>query len=209
MNGNGASFGKRFLEHLTERWYVYVLWAVFAVITCIWIFSMVTSAGKAKKITVFVSGYECNVKGLHDKLSEELPQGIEEIAVRYALVSDVNYGVYYSTVALVDSDIIILPESRVFGDDCEAKFCALSLALAREYFGENEYYFVGGNAYGIRVYDKTTGSGACKDYITYSRAGNAEENYWLFFNKSSMHLGEFAGSESNSAVTVAKRLLSL
>ena len=59
---------------------------------------------------------------------------------------------------------------------------------------------------GIKIYSKDTHSGMLDNFITYNN-DDSEEDYYMFINRKSLHLGEFNDSPYNGAISVLKGLL--
>ena len=69
-----------------------------------------------------------------------------------------------------------------------------------------------GKAYGIKIYDKQTDEKAISS-INYVAEGKEKENFYLLFNKKSVHLSDLSDegkkSDMDGAIEIAKRLLAL
>ena len=87
----------------------------------------------------------------------------------------------------------------------------MDLSDVKEIFGEDAECGAAiyeDKAYGVKIYDKETDVGRASRYLTYTYVGENGErqavgDYYLFFNKKSMHLGKLSGSDLDGALVLA------
>ena len=181
----------RFLKNVFSQLHRWVLWALLSAIFWGWIFGFVTDTSPAKKVTLYAQVPACEDKALALALEAEKPEQIRMVKVHpfsYAL---------FDAEELATADLYIVCASQVeqFLDD----FAPLdSEAIDLE---GRELYTARGRAYGIKVYDAASGTGAALDYLHYAEG----EDCYLFFNASSPHLTAGDGA----ALQIARALLDL
>lgn len=169
----------------------YLFWLVASTIFWLWIFSFLTDAPTSKKVTLYANVPALAEPGLSVALESELPDGIRMIRAHsfdYFMFGD---------PATAEGDIYVLPVSA---------FETYRDVLAPIAPAEGETLFYDGpTAYGVKVYDAATGDGAALQYIRYTGEDLPNEDYYLFFGKSSLHTGE----QDTAAFTVADSFLAL
>lgn len=191
----------KIIKNIFSKFYLYVIWAMLALMLWGWIFTLITDTAPKNKVTVYVDVVALDDVELTVELEKSKPDGIKMVKVH-----PFSYASFDAT-AIVDGDIYIVKQSDIEG--YLASFCPLSQDLLAQY-SDRGLYSSEGEAYGIKVYDARTSSGCATKYIDYSPKGGAEaEDYYLFFNKDSLHAGDLNGAESDAALEIARALLSL
>ncbi len=160
------------IKRILSRFPVYLLWALASVILWSYVFSFITDAKPARKLSLYISIDQIEEVELAARLEEKgLPDGIRMIKVRpfsYAMFSDQD---------LLSADLYIVRASEA--ESWRDSFRPLPDGMD----GDLE---LGNGAQGIRVYDAETGVGVFDDLIDYSASGAAEDCY-LFFGAQSQH----------------------
>ena len=192
----------KIIKNILSKFYLYILWAMLALMFVGWIFTFITDTVPKYKVTVYADVAQVDEIELRVELEKNKPDNI-----RMVKVHTFSY-VAFSSTAIADGDIYLIKQSDI--DDYIASFCPLSAELCDRYAERGIYYNEEGVAYGIKVYDKTSSTGCATGYIDYSPVADAEaEDYYLFFNKDSLHGGALTEVESDAAITIANALLAL
>lgn len=181
----------RTLKNIWTQLYRFVFWALISAIFWGWIFTLVTDAPPARKVTVYLQVEECRDRELVLKLEENMPAGIRKVKVH-----PFSYAVFGND-DLLNADVYVVRESDA--DEMLASFAPLDGEQGD--WGDRELLRRDGKIYGVKVYDAASGVGDLRDYVQY----DAGENYYLFFNASSRHLG----SGDGAALRVAEEMLKL
>ncbi|MGN0814133.1 MAG: hypothetical protein ACI4MH_02740 [Candidatus Coproplasma sp.] len=192
----------KIIKNIFSKFYLYILWAMLALMFVGWIFTFITDTVPKYKVTVYADVAQVDEIELRVELEKHKPDDI-----RMVQVHAFSY-VAFSSTSIADGDIYLIKQSDI--EDYIASFCPLSAELCDRYSERGIYYNEEGVAYGIKVYDKTSSTGCATGYIDYSPAADAEaEDYYLFFNKDSLHGGALTEVESDAAITIADALLAL
>ena len=102
-------------------------------------------------------------------------------------------------------DILIVPESKL------DTFHTYSFVKLDDLFVNSfcssvyEFYDFDNIHCGLKIYSQDTCSGILDEYIRYSN-DESNENYYMFINEESYHLGNFNNSKYNGAINVLKGL---
>lgn len=170
---------KRILSNLHR----YVLCALGSVLIWTWIFTIITDAPRAKKVTVMCDTVSVQDALLAEVLKHELPKGIRTVKVRHVSYMEMTFGMDD------EADIYIIPGSKM---EASIEY----LVPLQEQRSDGDAVF-GGEVYGWLL------DGAASSYIGY----DASENYYLCFSKTSPHLGELNDSNDDAAVKIPQKIL--
>ena len=181
----------RFLKNVFSQMHRWVLWALISVMFWAWVFTWVNDTSPAKKVTLYAQVDVCEDEALAQKLAESRPEGIRMVKVHpfsYAMFDDGD---------LQGADLYIVRASEI------ETFLQDFAPIGEEDwdFGERELYRADGIPYGVKIYDAASGEGAASEYLRY----DPREDYYLFFNAASLHLGDGDGA----ALQLAELLLKL
>ena len=180
---------KRFFSQLHR----YLFWLLLMAFFWAWIFFMLTDTVKAKKVTVYIDAPEVRSAELEAALSGSLPEGIKLIKVH-----SFSYAAF-NTLAANSADIYVM-SADVLMENIE-NLAPISSAAGE--CADGGYYFEG-ELYGLPV-RQAAGACAAASYIGYSGDGE----YYICFNKDSVHITNGTGRGDGAAYAVAERMLAL
>lgn len=196
-----ARCAMKIIKNIFSKFYLYLLWTMFALMFVGWIFMIITDTSSKNKVTVYADVISVDDLELRIELEKSKPDYIKMVKVH-----PFSY-VAFSSSSILNGDIYIIKQSDA--EEYLASFSPLTQNLCSEY-SDRGLYLSEGVAYGIKVYDALTASGCASRYINYSPLPDAEaEDYYLFFNKDSLHAGGLNGSANDAALVVANALISL
>ena len=181
----------RTLKNIWSQMHRFVFWALISAVFWSWVFTLVTDTTPERKVTVYLQVESCRDRELSVKLEESRPEGIRMVKVHpfsYALFGDTD---------LANADVYVMRET-----DAEQMLDAFAPLDGEAWdTGGRELYRRDGKLYGVKAFDAASGAGAAADYLDYPPG----EDYYLFFNVSSPHLG----SGDGAALRIAEELLKL
>ncbi|MCR5809219.1 MAG: hypothetical protein K6G56_06610 [Clostridiales bacterium] len=184
---------KRILSQLHR----YVVWALVSALICGFVFFRVTDAKKEKKITIYARVPSVSCEELSLELEKNKPEGIKLINVHHFSYDLFGMDVFES------GDVFIISKS-----DAELYRANLCEIAGR---GENDL-IIDGKVCGWLFYDAESRSCPASSYFDftfYEGDGYANEDYYICFNKDSVHIGDINGSADDAAIQTAEHLLSL
>lgn len=192
----------RVIKKILANLHRYVLWLLISVLLWSWIFTFLNDTTMKRKVMLFVNAPSVDDAALEHTLSEDLPEGIKMVKVH-----SFEYAAFLADEA-DNADMYILSASDLANNLDRLQ------AVPGDAFGADRAAFIkDGKVFGICVYDRESGSGAAKSFITYAdESGESlypDENYYLCFNKKSMHIGDWNDGKDSAAVSVAEKLLTL
>lgn len=169
------------------------------------IFDTLSKPRLQNKIQVLIGADVKNKKGFDEYFLDACNDDIYTVDSTFLDASQNLFTSYYSTT--IDSlDLSILPSSlfdkNIFNI---SKYFSLSEELLKDKTGLTDFSYFSKDEknYGIKIYDKATKKGYLKDYIDYS-----DDDYYLFINKSSYHVGELnkKNDTSNACFDIIKEI---
>lgn len=175
-----------------------------------WAFGYLTRIKTEEKVSVFIGSYSVSYDKA-DYLNETRPEYLKVVQVNAYSLDVGMFPTYLNVFGYVESDILILPEFCISEEICTNYYAEIFEEYQNVFkdLGCNLGFYGESNVYGIKIHDKESGESLIKG-IDYGEGEN-EEDYYLLFNKRSLHLSDLSGgkpSEMNGAIEVAKRLLS-
>jgi len=180
--------------------------AVVSFITCAGI-SIKCKPTEQEKVMLFAASGTINVSQLVKDAKSVTDDYIRDIEIQSGYANEDNttrlLGMVYSFC-----DFYILPESWVKRiESITIKFSKTTInteipnSTNLTLLGENDTF------YGIEIYNKTTKEGVMKSLISYQQERN-EENYYILFRNSSLHIGNLNNKSSNNALKIVNQLIS-
>ena len=193
---------RNFIKHFAEKWLRYLIALILIFIFWLVIIDALVAVKPEHKLGIFIGAY-----GISTALDEniEKPSDIEEIEIFDVNINEDYYFVIFSAYASSgDFDFSIVNEKQFRESDIQY-YLTLDEQMLVDYFGKQEYYYVNDRIYGIKIYDGKTKAGILNDFIKYDFEGQ-NEDYYLFFYKDSIHLGELNSSVDDKAIQTIKSI---
>ncbi len=184
------------VRRILSQLHRYVLWLLVSTVFWAWIFTFLTDAPQQQKIVLYADTPAIDGEAMAEALSDPLPDGI-----RLVQVHPFSYALFDSTEPMA-ADLYILSDTEI------AAYLDRLLPWP-ETDGTDGDYTVDGCVYGRRIYDKQTHSGTAGGFVTYTAQGQPEENYYLCFNRNSVHLKDADALSSAAPYGIACRILQM
>ncbi len=194
---------RNFIKHFAEKWLRYLIALILIFIFWLVVIDTLVAVKPEDKLCIFIGAY-----GISPNIEEhiEKPSEIEEIEILDVNINQDYYFVIFSAHASnKDFDFSIVNEKQFRESDIQY-YLILDEEKLIDYFGEQEYYRVNDDIYGIKIYDGETKKGILGDLVSYNLEDEADD-YYLFFHKDSIHLGELNSSSDDMAIQVIKSIL--
>lgn len=193
----------KFLNHFISKWYKYLFALILAIVLWILLIDLFVAPKKNEKIGIFIGSY-----GMSEKINEAItkPDYLREINFYDVNINESYYFILFSSYASSgDFDMAIVAESQFRESDIQY-YEKINQEKFEGSFGVFDYYRVNDDIYGVKVYDSETNQGILTDYIAFEDEG-FEEDYYLFFSNSSIHLGPLNDSQYDGLYEILKELL--
>lgn len=194
---------RNFIKHFTEKWIRYLIALILIFIFWLVVVDILVAVKPENKIGIFVGAY-----GVSQSIEEQIdkPDGIEKIEIYDLNINEDYYFVIFSAYASNrDFDFSIVNEKQFRESDIQY-YLSLNQETIVDYFGEQEYYYVNNQIYGIKIYDGETKQGILNDLIDFD-GENLTDDYYLFFHKDSLHLGNLNSSNDNKAIQAIQGII--
>lgn len=201
---------KNVLHRIGKDIWAYVMCIFIAIMLWGWIFNLLTQIKTEEKVSVFIGSYTTGFEKTNE-LNENRPEYLKVVEVNAYSVNDVMFNTFLSIFGFEVGDILILPENCLSKESCAGYYAEISATYQGVFENLGYYTTDDGKAYGIKIHDKETHQSAISS-IDYGQE-DKEQNYYLLFNKKSVHLSDLSDegkkSDMNGAIEIAKRLLAL
>lgn len=197
---------KEILRKIGKDIWAYIACVLVAIFIWSWAFGYLTKIKPEEKLGVFIGSYSVNFDQA-DYLNENRPEYLKVVQVNAYSVSNGMFYTYLSVFGYTEGDILILPESYISAENCASLYAEISESYKSQ-FEHLGFYEIEGKVYGIKIHDKEAHESVIEG-IDFGD-GEKEENYYLLFNKDSVHLSDLSGGEKterNGAIEIAKRML--
>lgn len=199
---------ERLLNHFSYNWFFYVGSLLAIIIFWTWVFSMLAKVPLNEKITIFIGAYGVD-ENMNTEILENL-QGIREVEIHCEDPKGDMFPLLLQTRGIINTDIIILPESAINDEILPMWFREIDETVLREYLPDMDYdyYETGVKKYGLLAYDAEKKLTYLFPDIIFASENTEEENFYLFLNKESVNLGKLNINEkANQEDDAALRLL--
>lgn len=181
------------MKSILKNWHRYLLWLVVSFFFWAWIFTLITDAPAAKKLVLYADCPAMEREALDAELEKAVPDHIRFVEAR--IFSDE----IFQPTNLTSGDLFILSSQQI------DRYLPNCLPLPEAAFPDRVLYTEDGAAYGVCVFDESQGIAVATKYVAYLPG----ETYYLFFNASSLHLGQWNGSTDAAALVAARAFLAL
>lgn len=195
---------KNYLKnHISNYWIIYLISALLSFVLWSTMIMIYTKDKKEDIVSIWLMSFNANIKEINNKLEEDKPDYLKH--VRLTFVDHENDLVVstYNTRG-INYDIAILPESFLDKILIERTYASLDENYLNNEFQNLDYYQIDNVKYGIKIFDKDEEDNGL---INYTKEGFEKENYYVFLNKKSIHMGEINQSRYSGGISVLKTLL--
>lgn len=192
-------------------WHYYAIYAVLIIFFWLLLFKFLATPQKDERLNIFIAAYQVETVLLEQTLHKRLQQyDVKTVGVDYMAPDNGNFNYVFMTRGLIGTDIIILNKEKLPGADYGRYFAAIDPDLLMPYLPASaslRYLRENDNIYGITVYDPVAATGYLTEYIEYTKEDVLPEEYYLFFNKSSLNLGALDNQVSDKALMALRVIL--
>lgn len=187
------------IRNIARYWYVYIVAIVAGVIGSIYYCEFINMPRKQETISLFVSSYSNDPTNLHKFLNEKKPDYLREINITMISPKSGDFDFFMVNKGLGKADIFILSESYLFEDLTNKQFANLNEEYLNTYFT----YSTDESGKGILIHSAGSED---NDLMTFHN-DKYDENFYLFYRKNSLHIGELGKKKWDTAIAFTKELL--
>lgn len=190
----------RLIKKIFSNLHRYLLWLLISVFLWAFVYFLITDTTREKKVTIYVDAPEVRAEAMADALELNKPEGIKMIkAYPFSYAA-------FNSLAVGSGDIYIMSESAIMNN--LDVLCPIGNEFAAH--SENGFY-VDGSLYGICLRSVKSGVVCAGEYITFDAPGAAGsgEDYYICFNKRSIHILPWTGVGDDAAAELAESILEL
>lgn len=194
---------KSFKNHISGYWFLYVIAAVISAILWSTVVIFWTKDKKEEVVTVWIMAYDAKVGELTSELEKEKPEYLKHVRLTFNDYENELTKISFDGLGS-NYDLAILPESFLSKVAIERMYVQLDNVIIDTILGEQTYWQTNEYNYGIEIFNKSNDDNGL---ITYTKEGIEPENYYIFINKNSLHMGEINNSKYDGGLSVIKTLL--
>lgn len=203
-----------FSAFFAKNWFYYVLWILLVILAWEGVFSFITKPKKEESVYFFFGVEKAQIDVMYEDLEKAKPEYIRNIDISAYSTRQTGFDSLFTTRGVLNTDVFILPESYCEPSFMKALFYPMDPTIIKEVFGENAEYEKAAyedDIYGVKIYDKETDVGKAMAYFDYTFIGDNGErqsvgDYYLFFSRKSLHLGQISGSDMDGALILAQAI---
>lgn len=188
------------IKNIKNSFLIYLSYTFLSILIWSFVIVNVTTISMDKQVCIFSLADYTNTTKLEEKFEDVNIDNIEKIYVR-----DINYTTFEPEL-INYGDIYLLRESNAI------QTISTFIPLNQQYISSHDkeqFYYYEGVPYGIKIYDGNTKKGIADDLIWYCSTSEGIEDYYMFFNKNSSHIGHLNNSKDDAALIVSDYFLSL
>lgn len=201
-----------FPAFFSRTWWYYALWLMLMIFAWEAVFTFITKPNEKESVYLFCGVENAKTGVMYADLEKIKPEYVKNVDVYACSVRVDAFDSVFITRGRTEGDIFILPDTYCEEKTMKACFYPMDSSFVEEIFGEDAECgkaLCDGKAYGVKIYDKETDNGKAKAYFTYTYFdSNGEKqavgDYYLFFNKKSLHLGKLTDSDRDGALKLAQ-----
>ena len=192
-----------FRSHLATHWYIYIAYAIIAVLVWNYAITLHTQDKPQEVVTVWVLSYDIDAAALTADLERDMPEYLKHVRVNFQDREDAFANVAYQGMG-ADMDILILPESFIVEYEIAQRYLALDVKYLNTLLGNVDYYMVDEKAYGIKIHDKESD---LVGNIKFDKDIAEKEDYYILINPNSLHFSELNESEFSGGLDILRSLI--
>ena len=190
---------KKIFANLLKKLWIYILVILGATIISCYSIDLIVKPRNEQTISMFVVSDSYDISSFEQKIWEKAPDYLLEIIPYVYTRESENLMYLYSTFGYSLADIVILPNNMVDNNIVKQSYEIINDNIINIWFKTMDGYFVDNNRYGIKIHNAGTQD---NNLLVYSNSVEKDEDYYAFFKKNSLHIGELSGSIFNTSFEI-------
>lgn len=185
---------------LSFNWFFILLIYIGSFVGFYYLFDALKTPQYNEKINIFIGINHLDSKNMEKDLYNNVKdKSIKAVDVDYSNPNDSYYSIVFNTRGLVNTDILILPESSIENSNYSTYFIELKDNIITKYVNKSIAY---------TSYNNTNFGINATSFINKYNNDNTNE-YYLFFNKKSNKIGELSTNDSlnDSALSLLSSII--
>lgn len=177
---------KKFGSNIKRWWYLYLITLFVLPLGFYYLSYSVNYPKNEEIITLFFASCKTDYSKVSEKLNENKPSYLRKIEINSYLYDDERLKGIYLPAFGASSDIVLLPEIVIDDSFIVSNFIPLKDISDLTFEKESSYCpSFDQQPYGQIIHKKGDSSG---DYFSFFDSEHEDMNYYLFFNRNSIHL---------------------
>ncbi len=196
----------KFFSKILSRWYSYLIVIVTSIGVSCYLADLVNEPRDEEIIRIFIGSNTADNPILYKTLNEDRPDYLRKIEIRSASYSSNDFGTMYNYYGKRDVDMVILPSSMIYESVVRSYYQKIDHNYVAHYVNEPSYYdSEDHDHYGILVHSKE--AEVENQIIGFDKDGKEKEDYYCFFGKGSLHIGDYSKSRYNTAFEFVRKII--
>lgn len=181
---------RKIKSFISFNWYWYLLILFVSAFVFYSLFDVINSPSYEQTISIFIGVDNLKKEKMSENLSNEYKNdNIKKISIDYSSPANYNFAIIFNTRGLVNTDIIIMPNSYLENINYSSYFAILTENITSNYLKDDiDYITSNQKIYGFNI------TNFMNNYCT------VEENYYLFLNKKSNKIGSLSEKDGTTEV---------
>lgn len=195
---------KNIVRNIFKKWYIYLAVILVSSFAMIYMVKLIDMPRNEETISLFVGACDFDSSKLYNKLDANKPNYLREIDIKEAIYYSNDFDYFYSAQGKENTDIIILPLSKCSEKIIKSYYTVLDTQYVEETLSSVTYYESSDNyKYGIKIRNKGDKNNNLIAYYDETH----DEDYYMFFGRSSLHAGKNNNSNWNTSLAFAKIIM--
>ena len=178
-----AKFTNNLRNHLRYYAHFYVIIPLLVCLLVPYLINIKVAPKKNEEITIYIAAYHTDDEAIKKLILDNISDDISNVKVLSYNITDAYFGTTLNSVAITDTDIIIIPQEYATEKLVVPYFANLNSYNLNDV---NKYIF-NNNFYGIEIYDKNNNDNFLSEIITFNSDDSNHEKYYLFVNKDTVN----------------------
>ena len=180
---------------------VYILLMVLSIVLSVSFVTIVSKPRNETTLTIFMGTYTTNIENFKRELEKEKPNYLKEINIRCFSPSSKNYTYAYRSIGLKGADIIALPFSKIDSQTVVDFYAKITNEYIEKYFENYDVLTISNSVYGVKIHEKGQANG---EFLSFYDVESNDDDYYLFYKKNSLHIGDITSSKYETAFILSK-----
>lgn len=178
---------KKIFRLFFKEWYLYLISGLALIFIIDYAYTLINRPINEETITLFVASDSNNSKKLREALEKEKPSYLRELNIISVKSQTTSYDDRFKVYGTDNSDIVILPKSKINDSTVMRYYASFSSEYISNHITNPSFYQVSedNRLYGILVHQKGE-----ENYLIDYKSEEYDDDYYAFFIKNSVHIGE-------------------
>jgi len=179
-------------NHLRYYVHFYVIILFLVCLLVPYLINIKVAPKKNEEITIYIAAYSTDDEAIRNLILDNISDDITNVKVLSYNITDVYFGTTLNSVAITETDIIIIPQEYA-----TEKLVIPYFANLKSYnLNDVNKCIFNNDFYGIEIYNKNSDNNFLSEMITFNSDDSNHEKYYLFVNKDTVNFNSVVATNS-------------